>query len=175
MTKPGQADIVRALSRQSEGGNDFQELPEKTAGGAAGWRFGILSIITRDVIIDGSVVSRGTLHIEGTVHGDIRAQSCVIDTDGVVEGEVVAENVFVRGRVIGPIRSLHVHLYSGAHVEGDIINQTVSIENGAYVYGSIRRSDDPLAEGSPHAADGTPGGQSETIEGYPPVKGLRPR
>lgn len=132
------------------------------------------SIITRDVMIDGSIVSRGTLHVEGTVHGDVRSQTCVIDSDGVVEGEVVAENVYVRGRIIGPIRGLHVHLYAGAHVEGDIINETVSIENGAYVYGSVRRSDDPLAEAPPRGSDDDTngGGNGDTFRA---VKVLRPR
>jgi len=31
-------------------------------------------------------------------------------------------------------------------VEGDIINQTIAIESGAYVDGKIRRSEDPLGE-----------------------------
>jgi cytoskeletal protein CcmA (bactofilin family) len=39
-----------------------------------------------------------------------------------------------------------VHLYPGAHVEGDVINESISIDNGAYIYGSIRRSEDPLSE-----------------------------
>ncbi|NJM30763.1 MAG: polymer-forming cytoskeletal protein [Rhizobiales bacterium] len=51
----------------------------------------------------------------------------------------------MRGRVIGPIKGNHVHLYAGSHVEGDVINETISIENGAYIYGSIRRADDPMA------------------------------
>ena len=127
------------------------------------------SIITRDVMIDGSIVSRGTIHVEGTVHGDVRSQTCVVDSDGVVEGEVVAENVYVRGRIIGPIRGVHVHLYAGAHVEGDILNETVSIENGAYVYGSVRRSDDPLGDGLP-ASSGQDGDNKPG-----PLNLLRPR
>jgi cytoskeletal protein CcmA (bactofilin family) len=70
----------------------------------------------------------------------------VVDMQGVVEGEVAAEEVFVRGRIIGPIRGVHVHLHAGAHVEGDVINETISIENGAYIYGTVRRSEDPLAQ-----------------------------
>jgi cytoskeletal protein CcmA (bactofilin family) len=97
-------------------------------------------------VIDGSLVTNGELHIDGTVNGAIRAQSCVVDVNGVVEGEIAANEVFVRGRVIGPIKGNHVHLYAGAHVEGDVINETISIENGAYIYGSIRRAEDPLSE-----------------------------
>jgi cytoskeletal protein CcmA (bactofilin family) len=104
------------------------------------------SIISSDVVIEGNVTTAGELQIDGAVHGIVRAHSCVIDMQGVVQGEIIAEEVFVRGRVIGPIRGLHVHLHAGAHVEGDVINETIAVENGAYIYGNIRRSDDPLAE-----------------------------
>jgi len=57
---------------------------------------------------------------------------------------VVAEEVVVRGRIIGPIHAIHVHIYAGAHVEGDISHETISIENGAYMHGSVRRMEDPV-------------------------------
>jgi cytoskeletal protein CcmA (bactofilin family) len=66
--------------------------------------------------------------------------------NGFVQGELIAEEIFIRGRVIGPIRGLHVNLYAGAQVEGDIINETISIENGANIYGMISRAENPLAD-----------------------------
>jgi cytoskeletal protein CcmA (bactofilin family) len=103
------------------------------------------SVIAQDVVIEGNVSTAGELHIDGTVNGLVRAQACIVDANGIVEGEIVADEVFVRGRVVGPIRGNHVHLYSGAHVEGDVINDSISIENGAYIYGSIRRASEPAA------------------------------
>src|SRR5262245_9567748 len=104
------------------------------------------SYIGQDLVVEGSLVSAGELHIDGTVHGNARAQAVIVDRHGAVHGEVVGEEVLVRGRVIGPIRGVHVHLYPGAHVEGDVINESISIDNGAYIYGSIRRSEDPMSE-----------------------------
>jgi cytoskeletal protein CcmA (bactofilin family) len=107
------------------------------------------SILTEDVVIEGNLISGGELQIDGTVNGDVRAHSVVVDAQGVIHGEVVAEEVLVRGRIIGPIRGIHVHVYAGGHIEGDVINETISIDNGAYIEGAIRRSEDPLAEPSP--------------------------
>lgn len=102
------------------------------------------SIIAQDVVIEGNVTATGELHIDGTVYGSVRASSCVVDINGFVQGEIVAAEVFVRGRVIGPITGNTVNLYAGAQVEGDIINQSISIENGANLYGMISRLDAPL-------------------------------
>jgi cytoskeletal protein CcmA (bactofilin family) len=102
------------------------------------------SIIAQDVVIEGNVSATGELHIDGTVYGSVRASSCVVDMNGFVQGEIVANEVFVRGRVIGPISGNTVNLYAGAQVEGDIINQSISIENGANLYGMISRLDAPL-------------------------------
>ena len=104
------------------------------------------SIIAQDVTFEGNITATGELHIDGTVYGSIRAKSCVIDVNGFVQGELVAEEIFIRGRVIGPIRGIHVNLYAGAQVEGDILNETISIENGANIYGMIGRSENPLGD-----------------------------
>jgi cytoskeletal protein CcmA (bactofilin family) len=113
------------------------------------------SIVAQDVTIEGNITAAGELHIDGTVFGSVRAKSCVIDMNGFVQGELVAEEIFIRGRVMGPIRGLHVNLYAGAQVEGDILNETISIENGANIYGMISRAENPLADGQVH--QGPPG------------------
>jgi cytoskeletal protein CcmA (bactofilin family) len=108
------------------------------------------SIVAQDVTIEGNITASGELHIDGTVFGSVRAKSCVIDMNGFVQGELVAEEIFIRGRVLGPIRGLRVNLYAGAQVEGDILNETISIENGANIYGMISRAENPLADGQVH-------------------------
>lgn len=110
------------------------------------------SIVAQDVTIEGNITASGELHIDGTVFGSVRAKSCVVDMNGFIQGELVAEEIFIRGRVMGPIRGLHVNLYAGAQVEGDILNETISIENGANIYGMISRAENPLADGQVHQA-----------------------
>ncbi len=130
------------------------------------------SIITSEVVIEGNLLTGGELQIDGTVNGDVRARSAVIDVQGIVHGQVVAEDVFVRGRIIGPIRGVHVNIYAGAHVEGDVVNETLSIENGAYVDGKIQRSDDPMGDSGAYPQNYEDGGQQFGVyddEGFRPV------
>jgi cytoskeletal protein CcmA (bactofilin family) len=115
------------------------------------------SIVAQDVTIEGNITASGELHIDGTVYGSVRAKSCVIDMNGFVQGELIAEEIFIRGRVMGPIRGIHVNLYAGAQVEGDILNDTISIENGANIYGMISRAENPLADGQVHQSPPGPG------------------
>jgi cytoskeletal protein CcmA (bactofilin family) len=96
------------------------------------------SFIARDTSLDGNIICDGEIHIDGAIRGSVQAHTCLIDTHGEVHGEVSAQVIYVRGRVIGPLDGAHVYIYAGAHVEGNVTNETISIENGAYVYGSIR-------------------------------------
>ena len=104
------------------------------------------SIIGEDLTISGNVTSKGEIQVDGEIQGDIHCGSLLLGDKSQVMGGVIAEDVVVRGRVVGSIRGLRVTLQAQSHVEGDIFHQSLAIEQGAYFEGKSRRSDDPLAE-----------------------------
>jgi cytoskeletal protein CcmA (bactofilin family) len=104
------------------------------------------SIIGEDLTISGNVSSKGEIQVDGEIQGDIDCGSLLLGDKAQVTGNVVAEDVVVRGHVTGSIRGLRVTLQAQSHVEGDIFHQSLAIEQGAYFEGKSRRSDDPLAE-----------------------------
>jgi cytoskeletal protein CcmA (bactofilin family) len=104
------------------------------------------SIIGEDLSISGNVTSKGEIQVDGEIQGDIHCGSLLLGDKSQVLGGVIAEDVVVRGRVVGSIRGLRVTLQAQSHVEGDIFHQSLAIEQGAYFEGKSRRSDDPLAE-----------------------------
>ena len=104
------------------------------------------SVIGEDLTVEGNVISKGEVQLEGEIKGDCHCASLVIGDKALIEGGVVADDVIVRGRVVGSVRSHRVTLQSSSHVEGDIFHQSLAIEQGAYFEGKSRRSDDPLAD-----------------------------
>src|SRR5215813_13377599 len=104
------------------------------------------SIIGEDLMITGNVTSKGEIQVDGEIQGDVHCGSLLLGDKSQVMGSVIAEDVVVRGRVLGSIRGLRVTLQAQSHVEGDIYHQSLAIEQGAYFEGKSRRSDDPLAE-----------------------------
>ncbi len=102
------------------------------------------TVIGRDTTVEGAVDSDGEVQVEGRVRGSVRASVCIVGVDGLVEGDIIADEVRVSGRVAGPIRGRHVHLLRGAQVDGDVVNQTLAMDGGAELNGAVWRSDDPL-------------------------------
>jgi cytoskeletal protein CcmA (bactofilin family) len=101
--------------------------------------------IGADLIIVGNIRSKGTVLVEGTVSGDIRAKQIVIAAGANVAGEIVGEDIVIEGRVAGRVRGTRVRLRSQASVEGDVIHSTIAIESGAHFDGGVLRSDDPIS------------------------------
>ena len=79
-----------------------------------------------------------------------------------VTGGVAAEDVIVRGQIVGSIRGLRITLQAQSHVEGDIFHQSLAIEQGAYFEGKSRRSDNPLAEIKAPGANGSATSESHS-------------
>ena len=102
------------------------------------------SIISTDMVMQGSVSSSGDIQIDGRVEGDIRSAGLVIGEKAEVHGEIYAEDVTVRGKVVGHIRARKVLLAATSRVEGDILHEAFTVESGAFFEGNCRHSDNPL-------------------------------
>ncbi|MBI1393025.1 MAG: polymer-forming cytoskeletal protein [Alphaproteobacteria bacterium] len=109
---------------------------------------GVPSIISADVRMLGNIDSAGEVQLDGELEGDIRAGVLIVGEKAIVRGEIVCDNVTVRGRVEGGIRAKNVTLAATAHIEGDILHSSLAVESGAHFEGNCRHSDDPLSEAS---------------------------
>ena len=78
-----------------------------------------------------------------------------------IHGEIIAEDVTVRGRVVGRIRARKVLLCATSHVEGDILHEAFAVESGAFFEGNCRHSDNPLGDAAPAASAALP--QQQTV------------
>ena len=104
-----------------------------------------ISTIGEDLTITGNVSSKGELHLNGRVLGDVHCLALVLGENAQLEGSVVAEEVMVRGRLIGSVRALTVTLQASCHVEGNLFHKGLSLEQGTHFEGESRPSEDPLA------------------------------
>jgi len=104
------------------------------------------SIICADIAVHGELESTGEIQLDGFVEGDVRSAALVVGDEGVIHGEVMADDVTVRGRVRGNIRARKVHLGAKSHVDGDILYGIFSADPGAQIEGHCRHVNDPLSQ-----------------------------
>ena len=136
------------------------------------------TIIGQDAVFDGTFTSDGDIHILGTMRGAVSARLCVVEVQGTVEGQISAEEVLVIGRVVGPLRGRHVHLQAGAIVEGDITSETIAIDHGAKLSGSVWHSGNDVPALSHEPAHrlftGSLWDAKEEDDSVRPLKAVRP-
>jgi cytoskeletal protein CcmA (bactofilin family) len=128
---------------------DIEPAAVPSAPGVPGKRSGrsaAPSIISADLVVQGTLTSTGDIQIDGRVEGDVRSSGLVIGDKAFIQGEVYAEDVTVRGRVQGGIRARKVLLCTTCHVEGNILHEAFAVEAGAFFEGNCRHSDNPLSE-----------------------------
>lgn len=110
------------------------------------------SIISDDLVVHGNLIATGDIQIDGTVEGDVRSQSLTVGEHATITGAVMADDIVVRGRIVGSIRARRVQLATTCHVEGDILHEALAVETGAFFEGNCRHSDDPLGDEMPSSA-----------------------
>ncbi len=102
------------------------------------------SILSSGLQIVGNMDSAGEVQIDGQFEGNVRCKLLIIGRQGVVKGEIIADEVTVGGRVNGDIRGRKVELLSTAEVEGDILHESLEVQSGAFLNGNCRHSENPL-------------------------------
>jgi cytoskeletal protein CcmA (bactofilin family) len=111
------------------------------------------SIISADLVVNGTLTSSGDIQIDGRVEGDVHSSGLVIGDKAHIHGEILADDVTIRGKVQGSIRARKVLLCSTSHVEGNILHEAFSVEAGAFFEGNCRHSDNPLSDDAKKAVE----------------------
>lgn len=96
------------------------------------------SIISAALTVVGRLESAGDIQIDGKVEGDVRGQGVRIGSTAVIKGTVTGELVELAGTLDGKIEARSAVLTKTARMSGDIVHQSLQIEEGSYFNGSSK-------------------------------------
>jgi cytoskeletal protein CcmA (bactofilin family) len=102
-----------------------------------------ITIVSRDVKIEGKVTSTGNIRIDGEIQGDIFCKGNItIGEDAKVNGQINANLITIGGKVSGIVRAKDkMILDSKSYLKGDIITKNLVIEEGAKFDGNCKTGD----------------------------------
>lgn len=92
-----------------------------------------VNIIANGTVIEGKLVSQGSIRIDGKVIGNVQVNgNLTVGTTGEIQGDVQAKNVVIGGKVNGTIvASEKIVLESKAVIKGDIKASKLVVDEGA--------------------------------------------
>lgn len=97
----------------------------------------IETIFGPDTTVQGTIISKGHLRIDGKVEGGISSEGVIIGETGQVQGDISAKIVIVGGQVNGNITANQgLEIQSNAQVIGDIHTAQISVAEGAVFEGN---------------------------------------
>jgi cytoskeletal protein CcmA (bactofilin family) len=120
---------------------------------------GEVTIIGAGAKLEGTVVSAGSLRVDGQVKGRINADGDVmLAPHSQVDADIKAQNVSVAGRFKGSLQAKgRAELNRGGRVEGTITSKTLVVEEGGIFQGQsiMDQQAGPKAQAGPaHAPKG---------------------
>lgn len=111
--------------------------------------------IGKSVIIKGELSGSEDLYVDGQVEGSIQLKdnNLIIGPHGQVRADVNAKGVVVQGKLEGNIQATHrAELRKSAIAIGDIVTQSMAIEEGAFFKGKVDMQRDAAAPATAQAA-----------------------
>lgn len=96
-----------------------------------------VSIISSTMQIQGNILTKGNLRIDGKVKGDIKADGVMtIGPQGYVEGNIDAANITIGGKILGTIICREkLVLEDKSQLKGDLTAKILIVEEGALFTG----------------------------------------
>ena len=128
------------VGSDEQGETTTEKVPARTeVRGMAdqGGQGGEVTIVGQGAKLEGTVVSAGSLRIDGQVKGQINAEGDVLlSPQSQVEADIRAQNVVVAGRFKGTITVKgRAELARGGRVDGDVTSKTLVVEDGGIFQG----------------------------------------
>ncbi len=106
---------------------------------------GAISIIAPGTKVTGDVETDGTLRVEGTVEGMIKAaKAVVLGKDGIVIGDIATQDAVIGGRVTGTVvAESRLELQATCVIDGEIRARRVKLDEGGKVNGQVAMGEAP--------------------------------
>lgn len=116
------------------------------------------NVLNSDVEIKGNVKFSGELTLEGKLEGEINSDGTLnVGETGVVNGNVSAGTVVVRGKINGNVVAREkIDIKSKAEVFGDIRSSKLAIEEGVTFVGKTEVNPNKVAPSAPPRPTGAP-------------------
>ena len=130
---------------------------------------GAQSMIGKSLVIKGEITGAESVHIEGTVDGSILLPDdrVTIGPGGQVSADITAQDIVVQGELTGSCdASNHLYVRSGGSLCGDVVTMRISVEDGAYLTGTIdiRRESPPAPKSAEPEMTEQESAEPETAE-----------
>jgi cytoskeletal protein CcmA (bactofilin family) len=103
------------------------------------------SILGPDISIFGQQLvlkTKGSLLIQGQIQGDVHGESVTVDDGANVTGVITARTIAIQGGVRGELKGSSVILHEHSIVDANIIQQRLTIAEGAQFEGSVKKASD---------------------------------
>ena len=97
------------------------------------------SLLDAQLVMTGDLDTAGSLRIDGKLEGSIRrADTVVLGVGATMTGDVHAREVVIGGSITGNIHATErVELQATAIVTGDVLTQTILVQEGGVVNGRV--------------------------------------
>lgn len=106
-----------------------------------------ISIVGPGMTFVGDCTTNGSIRVEGTVEGSVRAgRSVAVGPAGLVTGDVRARDATIAGSVRGTlVAEGRLQLQESSRLDGDVFARTVQVGEGAVVNANVRMGEDAVA------------------------------
>jgi cytoskeletal protein CcmA (bactofilin family) len=98
-----------------------------------------MSILGAEVIISGDLATDAQIHVDGRIDGNVRCAQLIQGPDGIISGNIVADEARLAGTVEGTVSAATLTVEATARILGDIAYDTIGIEAGARIEGRLAR------------------------------------
>jgi cytoskeletal protein CcmA (bactofilin family) len=87
----------------------------------------------------GDCTTDGTVRIEGSVEGTVRAaKAVVVGREGVVDGSVATQDAVIAGTVTGTVTAdSRLEVQASARIDGEVRARRMQLEEGALLNGTL--------------------------------------
>jgi cytoskeletal protein CcmA (bactofilin family) len=108
-----------------------------------------VTIVGAGAKLEGTLVSAGSLRIDGQVKGQINADGDVtLSAQSQVEADIRAQNVSIAGRFKGNvIVKAKAHLARGGRIDGNVTSKSLVVEEGGILHGQSIMDPSAQAQG----------------------------